>query len=139
MNLKRADVRADLGRLIKVVADYGEQARLLALNLGVAAARIKPSRGNRRQLDDDLFGLVTRLTTVASQVIETAALAEKGFDPLRLKESDRLLRLLLEKGVFNADVVIHLERSLHEALAFTQRIAERVGAQLPESCRSETL
>jgi len=127
----------DLSRLIKAVADYSEKARLLALNLAVAAAKAKPSRGNRRQLDDDLFRLVTRMTSVARQVTEISSVAERGFNPDRFKESDQMLRSLLEKGVFNPEVVSHLERSLDEALALAQSIAEHIGVELPESCRTQ--
>ena len=134
-DLSTTDV--DLGQLIKALADYGEQSRLLALNLAVAAARVKPAGRTRRQFEDDLFGLVARMTGLARQVTEIAAVAEKGFGRRPLKESDRLLRLLLEKGVFNEDVISHLERSLHDVLAITQRIAAQVGAQLPESCPSD--
>ena len=137
MNPEKSSDGNDLGRLIKAVADYSEKARLLALNLAVTAAKTKPSHGNRHQLDDDLFRLVTRMTSVARQVAEVSAVAEKGFDPQRFKESDRLLRLLLEKGVFNTDVISHLERSLHEALTLAQRIAEHVGVELPESYRTQ--
>jgi hypothetical protein len=133
-----ADAGIELGRLIEAVANYGEQARLLALNLAVAAAKVKPVRGNRRKLDDDLFGLVTRMTNLARQLKEITTVAEQGFDRQRIKESDRLLRLLLEKGVFNEDVVRHLERSLHEVLVFAQNIAEQIGAPLPESSRTNT-
>jgi uncharacterized membrane protein YccC len=127
----------DLSGLIRAVADYGEQARLLALNLAVAAPKMKSSGFNRRKLDDDLFAMVTRMSTVARQVAEIANAAEKGFNPQNFTDSDRLLRLLLEKGVFNPDVVSHLERSLQEALALVQQIADHVGAQSPCSPRSE--
>lgn len=137
LNPKESGEENDLGRLIKAVADYSEKARLLALNLAVAAAKTKPSHGNRRQLDDDLFRLVTRMTSVARQITEISSVAEKGFDPQRFKKSDRMLRLLLEKGVFNTDVISHLEKSLHEALTLAQRIAEHVGVELPESCRTQ--
>lgn len=127
----------DLGRLIKAVANYGEQARLLALNLAVTAARTKPSRLNRGSLDDDLFSIVTRMSTVARQVVEIAHIAEKGFDRRRFKDSDRLFRLLLEKGVYQTDVVSHLERSLQEALALARQIADYVGAEAPRSPHSK--
>lgn len=127
----------DLRKLIKALAAYGEQARLLALNLAVAAAKVKPADRDRRQLENDLFGLVTRMSALAGQVKEVAALAEKGVDRKRLKESDRLLGLLLEKGVFNDDVISHLERSLHDVLTITQRIAAQVGAPVPEPCPSD--
>jgi len=133
---ENADI--ELSHLIEAVAQYGEQARLLALNLAVAAAKVKPARGNRRKLDDDLFGLVTRMTNLARQIKEITTVAEKGFDRRRIKESDRLLRLLLEKGVFNEDVVKHLERSLNEVLAFAQSIAEQIGAPLPASSPTNT-
>ena len=119
----------ELGRLIKAVADYGEQARLLALNLAAAGAKIRRSPTDRRKLEDDIFGMVTRMSAVARQVAEVARAAEKGFDPRHIKDSDRLLRLLLEKGVFNADVISHLERSLQEVLSLAQQIAEQIGVQ----------
>jgi hypothetical protein len=135
---KHETAAAELGQLIEAVANYGEQARLLALNLAVAAAKIKPTRGNRRKLDDDLFGLVTRMTNLARQLKEITAVAEQGFDRHRIKQGDRLLRLLLEKGVFNEDVIKHLERSLQEVLSFAQSIAGQIGAPLPESSRTNT-
>ena len=128
----------DLGKLIKAVADFGEQARLLALNLAVAAAKLKLTQGTRRQLDDDLFSMVTRMTNLARQVAEVAAVAEKGYGRQRQKVGDRLLRLLLEKGVYNEDVMVHMERSLYEVLALAERIAEHIGAPMPESCRTDT-
>ena len=128
----------DLGKLIKAVADFGEQARLLALNLAVAAAKLRLTQASRRQLDDDLFSLVTRMTNLARQVSEVAAVAEQGYGGQQRKDSDRLLRLLLEKGVYSEEVMSHLERSLHEVLTLAERIAERIGAPLPESCRNRT-
>lgn len=119
----------ELGRLIKAVADYGEQARLLALNLAVAGAKLRRSGSDKRKLDDDIFSMVTRMSSVARQVAEVAHAAEQGFNPRQFKDTDRLLRLLLEKGVFNADVISHLERSLHEALALAEQIAEQLGVQ----------
>ncbi len=127
----------DLGQLIKVVADYGEQARLLALNLAVAGAKVKRSRINNRKLDDDIFAMVSRMSTVARQVAEIAKTAENGFNPQDFNDSDRLLRLLLEKGVFNPDVIAHLERSLNDALVLAEQIAEQLGTQSAASPSNE--
>ncbi len=118
---------AELARLINAVIDYGEQARLLALNLAAAAANAKTPTRIKKKVDDDLFSLVTRMTTVARQVTEIANAARNGVDPERMSENDRLLRSLLEKGVFNPDVIIHLERSLNEALELTRKIADQLG------------
>ncbi len=118
---------SELQRLITAVIDYGEQARLLALNLAAAAANAKTSGRVKKQVDDDLFSLVTRMSTVARQVTEIANAARSGIDTERVSESDRLLRSLLDKGVFNAEVIHHLERSLNEALTLTQKIADHLG------------
>ncbi len=128
----------ELSRLIKAVAGYGEQARLLALNLAVSAAKIKFSRRDKKRLNDDLFGLVTRMSTVAKQITEIAAVAEEGYDRGRFSESDRLLRLLLEKGIFNTDVVQHLERSVDEVRELAERIAEQIGVELPAPIAHES-
>ena len=128
----------ELCGLLKAVAGYGEQARLLALNLAVSAAKIKTSSRDKKRLNDDLFSLVTRMSTVAKQITEIAAVAEEGYDRGRFNDSDRLLRLILEKGIFNADVVQHLERSVDEVHELAERIAEQIGVDLPVPITKET-
>ena len=128
----------ELSGLLKAVAGYGEQARLLALNLAVSAAKIKTSRRDKKQLNDDLFSLVTRMSTVARQITEIAAVAEEGYDHTRLNESDRLLRLILEKGIYNADVMQHLERSVEDVRELAEQIAEQIGVDLPVPITQES-
>ncbi|HEX9750712.1 MAG TPA: hypothetical protein VGB22_05430 [candidate division Zixibacteria bacterium] len=120
----REPVAGRVEDVVESVRGLGERARLLAVNLAVAAARLHQSY-DRRHMNDELLDLVAKVTRVSQAVgdavlaIESGAASTKG----SLGISSQTLQGV---GIPDQDTLDRLAQALGESVALAGQIARRL-------------
>jgi hypothetical protein len=120
----REAVTGNLEDVVESVRGLGERARLLAVNLAVAAAKLQQEY-DRRQMNDELLDLVAKVTRVSQAVGDAVSAIESGAtagkNPLNFPG-----KALQGIGIPEQETLDRLARSLGEAVALAGQIARRL-------------
>lgn len=123
-------VRGIVEEVVDSVRELGERARLLAVNLAVAAAKLQQTKRYRGTFNNDILDLVAKVTRVSQSVGDAVSAVEKGL-PATKVSTPALMQSWQGVGVPDEDTLVRLGRSLEDTLALAGQI-------MRELCESGT-
>jgi hypothetical protein len=137
-NIDTEGMSRDISEVVGAVRALGERARYLAVNLAVAAAKLKQTHAGTARLNEDLLDLVARVTRVSQEVSDAVAAIEQGMAHTHPSSPANWTRWL-EVGVPDERTLERLSVSLNEALDLARFVFRWLRDHQPtESPRAES-
>ena len=111
----------EISDLVDSVRALGERARFLAINLAVAAAKLKQEGLSSNRLNEEILDLVARMTRASQDVNDALNAIDSGAGSSE-KTSPRMWSDWRETGIPDQRTLDRLENSLQETLELSKYI-----------------
>ncbi|MEW5701251.1 MAG: hypothetical protein AB1792_03380 [Candidatus Zixiibacteriota bacterium] len=121
-NMSTADQGTrELRDVVDAVRALGDRARYLAVNLAVAAAKLKQLHMGGHQLNSDMLDLVSRITRVSQDVADAVTAMERG-STLTKPTSPTIWNRWRDVGVPDESTLERLTASLNDTMEMARHI-----------------
>jgi hypothetical protein len=124
-----SDRESSLKGVVRVVSSLGERARLLSVQLAVAAAKVQQDQRGKEG-NDEILDLVARVTRLSQSVTDAVTAVQSGLPQTKLSVPG-VWRSSEMTGVPDEATLDRLTRSLEEATEMAEQVFQWVRTNVP--------